>query len=65
MESETEIKEAFEFLSSHPGCLTILERDLIEGFKKYFKEHGSLSESQRNTLFELKKWRQKSDQRLY
>lgn len=62
---ESGITEAFQYLSNNPGVLTPLERDLIKSFQKHFKEHGELSERQRSTLFELKKWRQKSEQHLY
>lgn len=62
---ETEIKEAFEYLSTHAGGLSILERELIKGFQQDFNESGMLDEMQTRSLLELRKWREKSEKHLY
>jgi hypothetical protein len=62
---EQQIKEAFQFLADNPGALSPSEIELIKGFQKHFKEHGDLSERQRMTLFEIRKYRQKKDEHLY
>jgi hypothetical protein len=60
---EEEIKEAFSYLDGHPGGLTIGERELIKGFKRYFKERGNLSEMQERTLLEIRKYRQRNEEK--
>lgn len=62
---ELEIKEAFQYLKTHPGVLSLMERDSIESFQKDFNEHGKLNEMQTMSLLNLRKWREKSEQHLY
>lgn len=61
----TEIQEAFSYLTENPGGLSFRETELIEGFRKHYKEHGTLSERQMMTLFEIRKWREKKDEHLF
>jgi len=51
-----EIKETFEFLHLHENCLSINQIDFMKSLKRYFNKHGSLTERQERTLFEMKKF---------
>jgi len=64
LETET-IKEAFDYLNSNPGVLSLSERDMIKSFQKYYKEHKTLTEAQMRTISELRKFRANSDKHLY
>jgi hypothetical protein len=62
---QTEIKEAFSYLNSNPGVLSLSERDMVKSFQKYYKEHKKLSEAQLRTLMDLRRYREQSDKHLY
>ena len=62
---ESEIKSAFDYLNSNPGGLTPGERQTIKELQEYFQKYKTLTESQRMTLFEVKKHREKMDSHLY
>jgi hypothetical protein len=56
-----QIEEAFEYLQNHPGVLTFSERALIERYKRIYQDRQTLSEAEKESLFQLRDHRERCE----